>query len=297
MFLLICLFFFPKEDFLSTDNFHGRWKNICAGMLHLIILRYLPKAPVKCGLDENDYHPNESSSQRSLFFILCVFVFMFVMFYTGCWIKTVAGDSFALLLCFAGYLTVTIEPLPPVVVGEAVTLKCNFKTDGRLREIVWYRVSKPALHTFHAKAHKAFLACLFRCCGLSLELCSVAQYQQKHMELHCHKDFKCSWLPRLRSWNVIWEAFECLMQQWQADRCTAVAEWEYKRTVVLNLGNAFLLVLPRYKRGAFSYISGQRDSYSFCYTSEMVPKRFRDPKPDLWTSRRARKRSIRRHVT
>lgn len=49
--------------------------------------------------------------------------------------------------CFSGYLTVTIEPLPPVVVGETVTLKCNFKTDGRLREIVWYRVSKPA-YTF-----------------------------------------------------------------------------------------------------------------------------------------------------
>lgn len=46
------------------------------------------------------------------------------------------------LLSFPGYLTVTIEPLPPMVVGEAVTLKCNFKTDGRLREIVWYRVSK-----------------------------------------------------------------------------------------------------------------------------------------------------------
>nr|AAH74370.1 MGC84278 protein [Xenopus laevis] len=40
-----------------------------------------------------------------------------------------------------GYLTVTIEPLPPVVVGDAVTLKCNFKTDGRMREIVWYRVT------------------------------------------------------------------------------------------------------------------------------------------------------------
>ncbi|XDV51516.1 hypothetical protein PO909_020379 [Leuciscus waleckii] len=40
----------------------------------------------------------------------------------------------------AGYLTVTIEPLLPVVVGETVTLKCNFKTDGRLREIVWYRL-------------------------------------------------------------------------------------------------------------------------------------------------------------
>ncbi|CAL8400721.1 unnamed protein product [Arctogadus glacialis] len=44
-------------------------------------------------------------------------------------------------MCFKGYLTVTIEPLPPVVVGETVTLKCNFKTDGRLREIVWYRVT------------------------------------------------------------------------------------------------------------------------------------------------------------
>ncbi|XP_053307890.1 immunoglobulin superfamily member 21 isoform X1 [Spea bombifrons] len=40
-----------------------------------------------------------------------------------------------------GYLTVTIEPLPPVVVGDSVTLKCNFKTDGRMREIVWYRVT------------------------------------------------------------------------------------------------------------------------------------------------------------
>lgn len=47
------------------------------------------------------------------------------------------------VLCLPGYLTVTIEPLPPVVVGETVTLKCNFKTDGRLREIVWYRVSEP----------------------------------------------------------------------------------------------------------------------------------------------------------
>lgn len=53
----------------------------------------------------------------------------------------------SLLLCAdlldlaVGYLTVTIEPLPPVVIGETVTLKCNFKTDGRLREIVWYRVT------------------------------------------------------------------------------------------------------------------------------------------------------------
>lgn len=44
-----------------------------------------------------------------------------------------------------GYLTVNIEPLPPVVAGDAVTLKCNFKTDGRMREIVWYRVSGRSL--------------------------------------------------------------------------------------------------------------------------------------------------------
>ncbi|NXE99508.1 IGS21 protein, partial [Menura novaehollandiae] len=43
--------------------------------------------------------------------------------------------------CFPAYLTVSMEPLPPVVVGDAVTLKCNFKTDGKMREIVWYRVS------------------------------------------------------------------------------------------------------------------------------------------------------------
>ncbi|KAG5836048.1 hypothetical protein ANANG_G00250470 [Anguilla anguilla] len=54
--------------------------------------------------------------------------------------------SLCFLLCAelldsaVGYLTVTIEPIPPVVVGETVTLKCNFKTDGRLREIVWFRV-------------------------------------------------------------------------------------------------------------------------------------------------------------
>lgn len=48
----------------------------------------------------------------------------------------------SLLLFLIGYLTVNIEPLPPVVAGDAVTLKCNFKTDGRMREIVWYRVSR-----------------------------------------------------------------------------------------------------------------------------------------------------------
>ncbi|XP_028265310.1 immunoglobulin superfamily member 21b [Parambassis ranga] len=38
------------------------------------------------------------------------------------------------------YLTVSIEPLPPVVIGDTVTLKCNFQTDGNLREIVWFRI-------------------------------------------------------------------------------------------------------------------------------------------------------------
>ncbi|XP_053173143.1 immunoglobulin superfamily member 21b [Scomber japonicus] len=40
-----------------------------------------------------------------------------------------------------GYLTVNIEPLPHVVIGDTVTLKCNFQTDGNLREIVWFRVT------------------------------------------------------------------------------------------------------------------------------------------------------------
>ncbi|XP_058500138.1 immunoglobulin superfamily member 21-like [Solea solea] len=40
----------------------------------------------------------------------------------------------------AGYLTVSTEPLPPVVIGDTVTLKCNFQTDGKLREIVWFQV-------------------------------------------------------------------------------------------------------------------------------------------------------------
>uniref|UniRef100_A0A8D0L1L0 Immunoglobulin superfamily member 21 n=1 Tax=Sphenodon punctatus TaxID=8508 RepID=A0A8D0L1L0_SPHPU len=61
----------------------------------------------------------------------------------------------SLPLYVAGYLTVSIEPLPPVVVGDAVTLKCNFKTDGRMREIVWYRVTdggtiKQKIFTFDA---------------------------------------------------------------------------------------------------------------------------------------------------
>ncbi|XP_071369620.1 immunoglobulin superfamily member 21-like, partial [Centroberyx affinis] len=48
--------------------------------------------------------------------------------------------SARILTLAAGYLTVVIEPLPPVVIGDTVTLKCNFRTDGNLREIVWFRV-------------------------------------------------------------------------------------------------------------------------------------------------------------
>uniref|UniRef100_A0A8C5MY95 Immunoglobulin superfamily member 21 n=1 Tax=Leptobrachium leishanense TaxID=445787 RepID=A0A8C5MY95_9ANUR len=70
-----------------------------------------------------------------------------------------ASYAITLLSCVCalptGYLTVTIEPVPPVVVGDAVTLKCNFKTDGRMREIVWYRVTdggtiKQKIFTFDA---------------------------------------------------------------------------------------------------------------------------------------------------
>lgn len=50
---------------------------------------------------------------------------------------------------FPGYLTVTIEPLPPVVMGDTVTLKCNFRTDGNLREIVWFRVSGVRASSLH----------------------------------------------------------------------------------------------------------------------------------------------------
>ena len=61
----------------------------------------------------------------------------------------------AILDLARGYLTVNIEPRPPVVAGDAVTLKCNFKTDGRMREIVWYRVTdggtiKQKIFTFDA---------------------------------------------------------------------------------------------------------------------------------------------------
>ncbi|XP_042562537.1 immunoglobulin superfamily member 21-like [Clupea harengus] len=77
----------------------------------------------------------------------------------------------AVLLCFflctdlldlvLGYLTVAIEPLPPVVMGDTVTLKCNFRTDGNLREIVWFRVldggsSKQKIFTYDAMYNTNF---------------------------------------------------------------------------------------------------------------------------------------------
>lgn len=49
-------------------------------------------------------------------------------------------EDFKILLSLTGYLSVTIDPLPHVVIGDTVTLKCNFHTDGSLREIVWFRV-------------------------------------------------------------------------------------------------------------------------------------------------------------
>ncbi|XP_007574468.2 PREDICTED: immunoglobulin superfamily member 21-like [Poecilia mexicana] len=39
-----------------------------------------------------------------------------------------------------GYLIVSMDPLPPVVIGDTITLKCNFQTDGTLREIAWFQV-------------------------------------------------------------------------------------------------------------------------------------------------------------
>uniref|UniRef100_A0A3Q1FQI1 Immunoglobin superfamily, member 21b n=1 Tax=Acanthochromis polyacanthus TaxID=80966 RepID=A0A3Q1FQI1_9TELE len=60
-----------------------------------------------------------------------------------------------------GYLTVSIEPLPPVVIGDTVTLRCNFQTDGSLREIVWFRVTeggnaKQKIFTFDAMFNTSF---------------------------------------------------------------------------------------------------------------------------------------------
>ncbi|KAA8590746.1 hypothetical protein FQN60_001689, partial [Etheostoma spectabile] len=54
-------------------------------------------------------------------------------------------------LCLAGYLSVSIQPLPSVVIGDTVTLKCNFQTDGNLREIVWFRGSTQEVEGGSAK--------------------------------------------------------------------------------------------------------------------------------------------------
>ncbi|XP_032377247.1 immunoglobulin superfamily member 21 [Etheostoma spectabile] len=51
----------------------------------------------------------------------------------------------------AGYLSVSIQPLPSVVIGDTVTLKCNFQTDGNLREIVWFRGSTQEVEGGSAK--------------------------------------------------------------------------------------------------------------------------------------------------
>lgn len=82
----------------------------------------------------------------------------------------------------AGYLTVTIEPLPPVVVGETVTLKCNFKTDGRLREIVWYRVSASEAAT--VSVHTAALRSRFKCCNCVNYICTGSHRKRQAVALN-----------------------------------------------------------------------------------------------------------------
>ncbi|XP_068995366.1 immunoglobulin superfamily member 21-like [Embiotoca jacksoni] len=62
----------------------------------------------------------------------------------------------------AGYLTVSIEPHPPVIFGDTVTLKCNFRTDGKLREIVWFQVmegggAKQKIFTYDAMYNSSYL--------------------------------------------------------------------------------------------------------------------------------------------
>lgn len=72
------------------------------------------------------------------------------------------------MVFLTGYLTVTIEPLPPVVMGDTVTLKCNFRTDGNLREIVWFRVSTPwPLRLSTVMTHCFVCVCLSELCLLT----------------------------------------------------------------------------------------------------------------------------------
>uniref|UniRef100_A0A4W6CSZ6 Immunoglobin superfamily, member 21b n=1 Tax=Lates calcarifer TaxID=8187 RepID=A0A4W6CSZ6_LATCA len=68
---------------------------------------------------------------------------------------------FPILVSLPGYLTVSIEPLPHVVIGDTVTLKCNFQTDGNLREIVWFRVieggsAKQKIFTYDAMYNTSY---------------------------------------------------------------------------------------------------------------------------------------------
>uniref|UniRef100_A0A3B3HJ10 Immunoglobin superfamily, member 21a n=1 Tax=Oryzias latipes TaxID=8090 RepID=A0A3B3HJ10_ORYLA len=136
--------------------------------------------------------------------------------------------SLCLLLCadlldFAVYLTVTIEPLPPVVVGETVTLKCNFKTDGRLREIVWYRVTdggtiKQKIFTYDAMFNTNY----------------------SHMEDYRKREdlvYQSTVLPEVRISDN--GPYECHVGIY--DRAT-------REKVVLASGNVFLTVMVYFKR-------------------------------------------------
>lgn len=114
-----------------------------------------------------------------------------------------------------GYLTVTIEPLPPVVIGETVTLKCNFKTDGRLREIVWYRVSTRASHRSSGewrgrslcraaiRLRPVELGRHFYWCSLLLPLLLFGNVDFNLLRRRCLLIVH-SWLPKelLRSWSA-----------------------------------------------------------------------------------------------
>lgn len=64
---------------------------------------------------------------------------------------------FSIFVSLTAYLTVSIEPLPPIVIGDTVTLKCNFQTDGSLREIVWFQVNTEVNLILNGLQQKAFL--------------------------------------------------------------------------------------------------------------------------------------------
>ncbi|KGL97229.1 Immunoglobulin superfamily member 21, partial [Charadrius vociferus] len=120
------------------------------------------------------------------------------------------------------YLTVSIEPLPPVVVGDAVTLKCNFKTDGKMREIVWYRVTdggtiKQKIFTFDAM--------------FSTNFSHMENYFRKREDLVYQSTVR---LPEVRISDN--GPYECHVGIY--DRAT-------REKVVLASGNIFLNVMAR----------------------------------------------------